>query len=459
MQNLKTTASRQIYSVSQLTDNIKQILEDRFPIVWIAGEISNLKIPSSGHAYFTLKDNKAQISAVMFRGQMRQLKFQLDDGMALTALGRITVYEPRGNYQIILEYGEPQGVGALQIAFEQLKQKLHDEGLFSEEHKKQLPFLPQRIGIITSPTGAVVQDIIKVLSRRFFNLKLDIYPVKVQGVDAPDEVVNAIELANTLKRNDVLIIARGGGSLEDLAAFNNENVAYAIFNSKMPVISAIGHETDYTIADFVSDLRAPTPSAAAEIVVPVKVDLQAYVSDLKQRHIRYISNKHRELEQRLRQVNRLLVHPGKRIQDLRLHLDHLIDLLNQALNTAFKDQKLRLDNLRTRLLNNNPENKLQLFQSKLETLRLKLIQKIQKKQTNVTERFNTAHAVLCAVNPSAILKRGYAIALSVPDGKVVMDAKQLKKGQYLEIQLAKGKIDAIVEKITTDNSKKESSGA
>lgn len=442
--NTLNTTTRKIFSVSQITENIKQILEENFSMVWISGETSNLRIPPSGHAYFTLKDKKAQISAVMFRGQLRQIKFDLDDGMSIIGLGRISVYAPRGNYQIILEYAQPQGVGALQVAFEQLKLKLEDEGLFSERHKTALPYLPQRIGVITSPTGSVIQDILKVLRRRFDNLTIDIYPVRVQGAESVDEIVHAIGLANRLNRNDVLVIARGGGSLEDLAPFNNEDVARAIFASRIPVVSAVGHETDYTIADFVADVRAPTPSAAAEIIVPVKTELHDRIIELKQRNERSILNKCVKLREQHRQVNRLIVHPGKKVQDLHLHLDNLVGRLERALKALVQEQKGRFNKIFSDLNTNNPETYIKTYRSKIEVILLKLLQKVQKNISIKAERYKTAEAVLGAVNPSAILKRGYSITRTLPDRKVVMDAGDMTPGQLLEIQLAKGKVDVSV---------------
>ncbi|MGD9314599.1 MAG: exodeoxyribonuclease VII large subunit, partial [Desulfobacterales bacterium] len=264
---------RKIYTVSELTEKIKALLEESFPFIWIVGEISNFRTPLSGHFYFTLKDANAQINAVMFRGQQRQLKFEPEDGMRVTGMGRLGLYEPRGTYQIILEYMEPSGIGALQIAYEKLKARLADEGLFDEQQKQLLPFLPQKIVLITSPTGAVVHDMLNIIDRRFPNVTIQIWPVKVQGDGAEDEIVAALDLLRQHPNVDAAILARGGGSLEDLQAFNSESVARAIFACDVPIIAAIGHETDYTIADFVADLRAPTPSAAAELVFPIKSEL------------------------------------------------------------------------------------------------------------------------------------------------------------------------------------------
>ena len=433
---------RKVYTVSQLTDQIKAVLEDKYAMVWISGEISNLRIPPSGHAYFTLKDAKAQISAVMFRGQLRQLKFDIEDGMVLVALGRLTVYPPRGNYQIILEYIEPQGAGALQIAFEQLKRRLSDEGLFLDEHKLALPFLPRRIGIITSPTGAVIRDIIKVASRRFYNLIIDIYPVRVQGVQSPSEIVHAIDFAIRLRRNDLLILARGGGSLEDLSPFNDEGVARAIFASRIPLVSAVGHETDYTIADFVADTRAPTPSAAAEIIMPVKHDLQSRIAELRFRCHRTMRHACERRRQGLAQVSRLIVHPGKKIEDLRLHVDQLGDRVRGNLTDRVRERKNRLDKASAALMANSLVHRIGFYRSKVEVLRLKSLQKINNYVQQLSARYKRLHALLGAVNPTAILSRGYSITRTLPDGRIVTDAADVSPGQLLEIQLARGKVDA-----------------
>ena len=263
-----------VYSVSELNAKIKSILEEQFPFVWVGGEVSNFAVPASGHFYFTLKDEKAQLRAVMFRGQNRNLRFELADGMAVSGIGRVSVYEPRGTYQVIFEHLEPRGTGALQVAFEQLKMRLAEEGLFDEQHKRPLPFLPAKIHIVTSPTGAVIHDIMQIVERRFPGMPISVIPVKVQGDGAIEEIVAAIETLDTLEDAEVAIVARGGGSLEDLQAFNSEAVARSIFASRIPIVSAVGHETDFTIADFVADLRAPTPSAAAELTVPLRDRLQ-----------------------------------------------------------------------------------------------------------------------------------------------------------------------------------------
>ncbi len=270
-----------IYTVSDFTKELKTLFEEMYSFIWITGEISNLIIPRSGHVYFSLKDSHCIISCVMFRTQNKRLKFNFENGMQITGMARLSIYEPRGSYQLIFEYVELKGAGSSQTAFEQLKKNLFNKGFFDEKNKKPIPSLPSKISIITSPTGAVVKDIINISQRRFENIFLEIVPVKVQGKDAEYEIVKAFENVNMFSKSDVIILARGGGSLEDLSAFNSEKVAMAVYASKIPVISGIGHETDYTICDFTADLRAPTPSAAAELAVPEKKDLKKNIDLLR----------------------------------------------------------------------------------------------------------------------------------------------------------------------------------
>ncbi len=269
----------QVLTVSELTKDIKLVLENSLGLVWVQGEVSNLRRPTSGHVYFTLKDKTSQIKCVLFRQQASMVRFQLKDGLSTVVYARLSVYERDGNYQLYVNLIEPKGKGSLQLAFEQLKERLAKEGLFDAEHKKSIPFLPKTIGVITSPTGAVIRDILHVLNKRFDNFSVMIYPAKVQGEGAKKDIAEAIEYFNSTQKVDVMIIARGGGSIEDLWAFNEESVARAIYQSEIPIVSAIGHETDFTIADFVSDLRAPTPSRAAELVIPQKEDLYQRIKD------------------------------------------------------------------------------------------------------------------------------------------------------------------------------------
>src|SRR6266581_1563950 len=268
-----SSSERRVYTVSELTASIKTTLEEGFPMMWVEGEISNLRTPGSGHAYFTLKDEGAQISAVLFRGRGRRLRFGLEDGMQVLAFGGLDVYAARGQYQLVVEMMEPKGLGALQLAFEQLKRRLEAEGLFDEGRKRPLPAFPRVIGVVTSPTGAAIRDILNIIGRRFGNLRILIAPVRVQGDEAPGEILQALLNLQEVVELDVIIVGRGGGSIEDLWAFNDERVARAIAGCRVPVISGVGHETDFTIADFVADLRAPTPSAAAELVVQEKLQV------------------------------------------------------------------------------------------------------------------------------------------------------------------------------------------
>src|SRR5882724_2903513 len=273
-------SERQVYTVSELTLGLKTVLEEAFPAVWVEGEISNLRTPGSGHSYFTLKDEGAQLSAVLFRGRGRRVRFDLEDGMQVLVFGGLDVYAARGQYQLVVEMMEPQGLGALQLAFEQLKRKLEAEGLFDEGRKRPLPAFPRVIGVVTSPTGAAIRDILNIIGRRFGDLRILIAPVRVQGDEAPGEIIQALLNLQTVAELDVVIVGRGGGSIEDLWAFNDEGVARAIVACCVPVISAVGHETDFTIADFVADLRAPTPSGAAELVVKSEEELRQQLDAL-----------------------------------------------------------------------------------------------------------------------------------------------------------------------------------
>lgn len=436
---------KQIYSISKLNEKIKLLLENSFPMVWISAEISNLRIPSSGHAYFTLKDNRAQIAGVMFRGQLRQLKFDLDDGLSIIALGRVSVYEPRGTYQIILEYVEPKSAGALQLAFEQLKHKLADEGLFDNARKRKLPFLPQTVCLITSPTGAVVHDILNVLDRRCKGIAVEILPVRVQGEAADKEIVHAISTANRRERADVIIIARGGGSLEDLVAFNSENVARAIFTSKIPVISAIGHETDYTIADFAADARAPTPSAAAEMIVPVKAQLHGRCMELRQRCQSVMDRIVCAYREKIQVLRRGLIHPQKQVMELQQHTDILNERLNRMAHLIIRQQKMHIDQLMHQLFFYNPINYLNRNKAKLDIHRIKLLQSIKKYHMDHKGALAARHAALMALNPRAVLERGYSITRSPHDHRVVTREDSVSDGQSLEILLHKGKLHVTVD--------------
>ena len=312
---------KKILTVSELTRSIQFLLESSFDLIWIEGEISNLRRPGSGHVYFTLKDDKSQVRAVVFRQTLRGVKFSLEDGMHIICRGGLNVYEQRGEYQLIVDAVEPKGIGALQIAFEQLKARLQEEGLFDPARKRPIPFLAARIGVVTSPSGAVIRDILNISKRRFPCVHILIAPVRVQGAEAAGEIVEAIENLNGVSDVEAIILARGGGSLEDLAPFNDERVARAIFNSRLPVISAVGHEVDFTIADFVADLRAPTPSAAAELVIPLRRELNESVSDLRLRMLACCRRLADDSRYRIDSLRARLRHPSRQIADARMGLD------------------------------------------------------------------------------------------------------------------------------------------
>lgn len=446
--------SSTIYTVSSLTTEIKSLLEDKYPFVWIQGEISNLGRPSSGHIYFTLKDSRSQIAAIVFRNLAHHLKFQLENGLQITGMARLTLYEPRGAYQLVFEFIEPKGTGALQLAFEQLRNRLAQEGLFDEKFKKKLPFIPERISVITSPTGAVIHDIINIIDRRFPDVVLEIVPVKVQGDQAEHEISSALAMLNSRRLSDLIIIARGGGSLEDLAAFNSEILARAVFSSEIPVVSAVGHETDYTICDFVSDLRAPTPSAAAELVVPVKNDLVSDVERLKTALIRRMGVILEKKKFHLLKISEKLIDPRRRIIDLRLKLDDYTQRLVRAFHKTIDHKRAYISWRSEKLTLLSPLKKNAELKNRLARLNDELLIRmgaiIQKKRI----RFGEARAKIDALNPLAILKRGYSVTRTVPDANVVTDTRCVSQNQDLEIILAHGSLRVGVKGIIKNGEKK-----
>jgi exodeoxyribonuclease VII large subunit len=431
---------RKIYSVTELNAALKALIEESFPFVWIFGEISNFRMPASGHFYFTLKDRTSQISAVMFRGQQRHLKFRPEDGMNITGMGRLGVYEPRGTYQIILEYLEPAGIGALQIAFEKLKMRLAEEGCFDDKYKKPLPLLPGNISVITSPTGAVVHDILKTINRRFANLHIQIMPVKVQGHGSSEEIAAALELLNARTEADVIILARGGGSLEDLQAFNSETVARAIFASKIPVVSAVGHETDYTISDFVADLRAPTPTAAAELITPEKSELQHRCHEVAIRLQTKITYYLDRLNIKIIEISKRLIDPRRRLADFRLRLDDLWVRLNRILSLRVDRERKYLIFWQDRLRANHPGLEIIKSKKQLEQINEKLLKSLL--IYNHSNRIKTREltAKLEALNPLAILARGYSVTRTIPKAALVKDSQTVALDQELEVMLAKGRL-------------------
>jgi exodeoxyribonuclease VII large subunit len=436
---------RRIYTVSELSLELKGLLEQKFPDVWVSGEVSNFRAAASGHLYFTLKDASAQLRAVCFRNQARYLKFRPQDGISVIARGHLSVYEARGEYQLYVDFLEPAGLGALQLAFEQLKAKLAAEGLFDPARKKPLPVLPRTIGIVTSPSGAAIRDILRVLRRRFRNMNVLLYPAKVQGEGAAEEIVEGIEYFNRHRVVDVMIVGRGGGSLEDLWAFNEETIARAITASKIPVISAVGHETDFTIADFVADLRAPTPSAAAELVVHRKQD---FVADLRDR------------ARRMTQIVRLQLSEARgRLTELRMHRAF------QTLATRLAERAQRVDDCAAdlqRLIREKLTAGRQAwlaasagvvrydFARLLGLKRAQLDERATKVETRFREflmerrnRLAQVESLLRERSPLTVLNRGYSITRDAA-GRIVRDAGQVAIGDDVSIRLARGRLGATV---------------
>jgi len=399
--------ARRVYTVSALTTEVKAVLEDGFSAIWVEGELSNFKHHTSGHMYFSLKDAEAQIRAVMFRGSNRLLKFTPKDGMAVLVFGTVTVYERRGEYQINVEFMEPKGIGALQLAFEQLKAKLDAEGLFDISRKRPLPRLPRKVGIITSPTGAVIRDMLTVIGRRFPGLAILIHPVQVQGETAAAEIAAALATLAQRADLDVLIVARGGGSLEDLWAFNEEVVARAIAKSPIPVISAVGHETDVTIADFVADVRAPTPSAAAELVVAQRDELRQRVDDLMGRALMATQNGLATRRARVRMLGRHLV------------------VLNPV--ARVRGQAERLGGLAQRL---------HAWWAAARMIR--------------QERLNVLAGKLEALSPLSILARGYSICFGLPARQVVKSVAEVRVGSEVAVRLHRGELRCLVQGAALD---------
>ncbi len=437
---------RHILTVSEFTQNIKELLEDAYPFIWLSGEISNLRSAVSGHLYFTLKDSEAQISGVMFRGQNRNLSFQLENGMTVIAMGRLNVYEIRGVYQLIIEYMEPGGLGALQLAFEQLREKLASEGLFDDKYKRPIPFLPKKIAVITSSRGAAIHDVLNVVERRFSNMNISIVPVKVQGKGAAEEIADALLFVNKHDLADVIILTRGGGSLEDLQAYNSEIVARAIFSSHISVVSAVGHETDFTISDFAADLRAPTPSAAAELVVPEKEMLSSTIDGFKESLTRTILQRIKNLNERVRQVSDHLLHPRRQITECRLHLDDIAARLQVGYLRRFKRNKDSLAVLMHRLARCSPKSSVQELNIILDRYRQNLLSIMYFLLDAKKYKFEIAVGRLNALNPLAILERGYSVTRRLADGILVKDIKQVDVGSRVEVRLSKGQMICCVER-------------
>lgn len=439
-----TTHSVKIQSVAELTKSIRGLLETQFPFVTVVGEISNLRKPYSGHLYFTLKDSEAQIRAVLFKQQQRYLDINPANGLAVICRGRITLYEPRGEYQLLIDTIEAQGAGQLQIAFEKLKASLDAEGLFDQSAKQTLPFLPKKVSLITSPDGAAVHDFLKMADNRFPGLPVEIVPTRVQGDFAADEIVDALAMLNQRNDTDIIILCRGGGSLEDLWPFNEEKVARAIYTSQIPVVSAIGHEIDFTISDFVADLRAATPTAAAEAVIPDKLALR---EKIKRANNALGNSLLRVLDRYRLQVStqeRILGDPSILLSNFSLRLHNITIELGHALQTRLNFSRQKLEVQKNTLREANPGRILTSRKQRIVELgklaRLLISQKIGKEQ----DRLGKAAALLDAVSPLAVLGRGYSIALAKTSKQVIRDSHKLTIGDEVEVMLDSGSLDAEV---------------
>ncbi len=450
--DLEADFQRDIYSVSRLNSEVRAVLEGSFPLLWVEGEISNLASPASGHIYFSLKDPHAQVRCAMFRMKRQYLRFQPKNGLKVLIRARVGLYEGRGEFQLIAEHMEPAGEGDLRQAFERLKLNLQTEGLFDSAHKQTLPKIPKQIGIITSPTGAAIQDVVTVLKRRFPAVPLLIYPVAVQGEEAPRSILNALLLAERRRDCDLLILTRGGGSLEDLMAFNDESVARAIHNLSIPLISAVGHEVDFTIADFVADLRAPTPSVAAELATPDQQEIQEKLFTLSRRltlaTVRQIQHKtvsFHSLDQRLQRG-----HPGNRLQQQQQYLDDLYVQLNRRITVIINTKKTALEIAKTNLKSTTPTTRLRQQDERCTTLHNRL-QWIVKEYMNLKRQdLGLIAGKLNALSPLGTLDRGYSITYLLPGKDVLDDVKNTHPGDTLETRISNGCIISTVLTTSTE---------
>ncbi len=441
---------RDILSVSQLASDVRQTLEDNFPLSWVEGEISNLAAPASGHIYFSLKDNKAQVRCAMFKMRKRLLDFEPENGMQVLVRAKVGLYEARGDFQLIIEHMEEAGDGAMRREYEALKRRLRNEGLFESQHKQSVPKLPSQIGIVTSPTGAAIHDMLTVLKRRFPSIPVLIYPVPVQGEVAAKKISKMIKLANSRAECDVLIISRGGGSLEDLWAFNDEHLAHTIFNSKIPIVSAVGHEVDFTIADFVADARAPTPSAAAELLSPDRNEWIQRFTSLNRRLVTSMQNKLDQNSQRMDWLTQRITSPQQRLQQANLRIKELQQRLVIAQKSHQQHKISQCQMLHSRLLHHTPQHRIQSYQQQHEALKTRLKQSMQVTLQQHKERLSLLGNTLDAVSPLATLGRGYSIVRNVETGELIRDAVAIKTGTKIETRLEKGRLLCTVDESLKD---------
>ncbi len=448
MPNSPNKPPRTIYSVSELNRTVRGLLESQFPLIWVEGEISNLAQPASGHIYFSLKDSNAQVRCAMFKGRKQLLKFQPENGQQVLIRAKIGLYEARGEFQLIAEHMEEAGAGALRRQFEELKARLASEGLFDAEAKLPVPELPECIGVITSGTGAAIRDVLSVLKRRFPSIPVKIFPVAVQGDNAVPEIVRALQLASMQQQCDVLLMVRGGGSLEDLWAFNEEAVIRAMAECDIPIVSGVGHEVDITIADFAADQRAATPSAAAELVSPNRLVYQSQFQNLQQRLTRLINDyllRHKERAQWLQQrLNRQ--HPTSQLNQQAQHLDDLNQRLVNSFSTQLSEHRHSLKYLLQDLLNNRPDQFIDYQKSQLEDLTSRMIYATQASLESRQLQLAQLSRTLQAVSPLNTLSRGYSITRN-QQGETIYHKDQVEPGELISTMLADGEIKSRVEEI------------
>ena len=437
-----------ILTVKELVASARRLLEQNFPDIRVEGEISNLAAPPSGHIYFSLKDEQATVRCALFRNRRNPTTPQLKNGQRIVVRGRISLFEARGDFQLIAAHIEDAGEGRLREAFEALKRKLSAQGLFSQTEKQPLPLLPSRIGVITSPTGAALQDILTTLNRRMPSIEVVIYPTRVQGRGAAAEIVEMVQLANQHHRCDLLIVARGGGSLEDLQPFNEESVARALFGSGIPVISGIGHETDFTIADLVADQRAPTPTAAAEQISPDREELLVVITHSRNRLLRQISHRSEQMNQRVDSLKRRLIHPQQRLTSLRHQRDHLVAKLKHGLLQHIHIGRLAHSGLKEKLSHSHPERMIEHTIILSRQLTHRLCQATSGKLQHQHTRLGIVTTRLQDISPLATLKRGYSITHLASDGSLVREGSQLKPGVELTTRFTQSEVTSTVNKIT-----------
>ncbi len=441
-----TSLQRDVFSVTRLNRAARELLETGLARVWVEGEISNLARPASGHLYFTLKDAKAQVSCALFRNRAQRLRFAPENGLQVLVRAQVSLYEPRGNYQLIVDQMEEAGDGALRRAFEELKNRLYNEGLFDEAAKRPIPELPRCIGVITSPSGAAIRDVLTVLRRRFAGIPVVIYPTRVQGEGAADDIVAALELAQRHNVCDVLLLTRGGGSLEDLWPFNEEKVARAVAACTLPLISAVGHEVDVVITDFVADARAPTPSAAAERLSPDGAALETRIRQLASRLRQQLQRQLRRHRERLDWLRQRLArqHPGQRLQQQAQRLDELEQRLERALRQNLATRRARLDTASARLRQHHPGRRLDELLAHNRALAKRLEYCINLQLSKHREKLAILARALETVSPLATLQRGYSITLAAGSGQVITDSRQVAPGDALETRLSSGRVFSTV---------------